>query len=455
MQRNLVRAYCVVITAVIVTMSAYALLALMLPGFTDVSSRTVNISMEFIGMITLLSFCPMILFNNSRSDHTLVFFTIVLLISVMLFLDLDHWDHLDDISPLNDGYLLSLEMCILVAVLFCFHVFSLMLNRIPLRIQDPRLLIPLLITLFAWAVSLAMFFTGFLTDPEMLENFFDDRGVMLYLVLSALLIVCSLHVNHLGDLHRKTKILLYLFSLAPGAGLLVEVLYTDIALFRVMISYAAILLFAVEFVYRSDLLLENEMQTRIRDDEALSLQLAPHFLFNSLSSIMNLPGNNERSIDALSSLGLYLRSSLDSVTLTRPIPFQIEVEQLKVLEELKVITYGDRLNVTYELLDRDFVIPSLTLRTILASYISNTLEKGQERLDVMVSSERVVGGHLVTINALGVDKDKLDNFEKDCFQTEEFAISKRVSLMCAGRVGRVVSPDGHVIISINIPGGRK
>ncbi|HEY0930904.1 MAG TPA: histidine kinase [Gemmatimonas sp.] len=126
---------------------------------------------------------------------------------------------------------------------------------------------------------------------------------------------------------------------------------------------------------------------RVRAElEALRGRLDPHFLFNTLHSLMALarldPARTEMALGQLSDL---LRYVLDSKRGAREqVQLADEVHLVRTYLALESLRYGDRLRVTIDIEEDalDFVVPSLTVQPIVENAIRHAI------------APRADGGHI-------------------------------------------------------------
>jgi two-component system LytT family sensor kinase len=128
-------------------------------------------------------------------------------------------------------------------------------------------------------------------------------------------------------------------------------------------------------------------QTRL---QMLSMQLQPHFLFNTLNTIAELvhehPADAERMIGGLSHL---LRETLHA-GLVDCVPVEQELALLDRYVEIQRARFGERLQVRVEVEDasaRRALVPSLLLQPLIENAIRHGIgtRAGAGRIDVVVS----------------------------------------------------------------------
>ncbi|NLI21166.1 MAG: histidine kinase [Clostridiales bacterium] len=152
--------------------------------------------------------------------------------------------------------------------------------------------------------------------------------------------------------------------------------------------------------------LENELtQSRIA---VMLSQIKPHFLFNALNSISALCLTDPIMADqAITSLSNYLRGNIRSLEQSAPVPFEQELDHIKYYVRLEQLRYGDKLRVVYAIETTDFVVPTLSLQTLVENAIRHGVSPRPEGGLVVVQTERADGGTLVRIidDGVGFDPD--------------------------------------------------
>ena len=120
------------------------------------------------------------------------------------------------------------------------------------------------------------------------------------------------------------------------------------------------------------LVLEQSRTDEIRAREVRNIisQLQPHFLYNTLASIQYLcRSDQQRAQTALGQFCSVMRGNMASVARRKKIPFEQELEHTKSYVDLEQLRFGDRLTVHYDIQATDFLIPALTLQSVVENSI--------------------------------------------------------------------------------------
>jgi two-component system sensor histidine kinase AlgZ len=110
--------------------------------------------------------------------------------------------------------------------------------------------------------------------------------------------------------------------------------------------------------------------------EALQARIRPHFLFNSMNTIVSLirsrPAEAERAVEDLSDL---FRAALGADN--RPSTLGSELELVRNYLEIEQLRLGDRLNVEFDVagLPDDLLVPGLLLQPLIENAIYHGIEQ--------------------------------------------------------------------------------
>lgn len=109
----------------------------------------------------------------------------------------------------------------------------------------------------------------------------------------------------------------------------------------------------------------------------LQAQIRPHFLFNTLNTIVSLSEiDTTRMTKLLDKFGHYLRNSFDMKNLEQVVPLQHELELLESYVYIEKERFGDRLQVKWEVDQvKDVKIPPLSLQTLVENAVNHGVLK--------------------------------------------------------------------------------
>jgi hypothetical protein len=126
--------------------------------------------------------------------------------------------------------------------------------------------------------------------------------------------------------------------------------------------------------------------------DALSMELNPHFLFNTLSAISGLVGQdrNGEAREVIQRLGELLRQTLGNGNGA----YNSVAREVELLEDylfIQRVRFSDRLRIVLEVADaaRECLIPSMLLQPLVENAIRHGVEPREGRGDVRIRVERI------------------------------------------------------------------
>ncbi len=141
-----------------------------------------------------------------------------------------------------------------------------------------------------------------------------------------------------------------------------------------------------------------ESELALAQVQILEMQLQPHFLFNTLNSIMVLiRGEPDLASRMVARLSEFLRLTLDSAGM-QEVPLRRELEFLDRYVQIERIRFGERLHVEQHIdpLLFDALVPNLILQPLVENAIRHGVAKRRGTAVIVVSVGRLDG--LLTIH---------------------------------------------------------
>ena len=173
------------------------------------------------------------------------------------------------------------------------------------------------------------------------------------------------------------SLLLYsLGTVEEGLGMLIEYLFRKGFAFRV-ITYGLLLAisYSVDYYqrFREREVSASQFEARLAEArlQVLTMQLQPHFLFNTLHAISSLMHKNVEAADEMiARLGELLRVTLESDGV-QEVPLRLELDLLQHYLDIEKIRLGDRLTVRMEIQPEmyDVPVPNLILQPLVENAI--------------------------------------------------------------------------------------
>lgn len=143
----------------------------------------------------------------------------------------------------------------------------------------------------------------------------------------------------------------------------------------------------------------------------LQSQIKPHFIFNTLNSIISFCRTDpEKARELLINFSSYLRRSFDFKDLENPITLEKELDLVKAYLAIEQARFPQKLKIEYKLIsDLNITVPPLILQPIVENAIRHGLMNKPSMGTVTISSE-LKGKQAVfkiTDDGIGIPKEKI------------------------------------------------
>ena len=201
----------------------------------------------------------------------------------------------------------------------------------------------------------------------------------------------------------------------------------------------------LQFVREHEQDLMAAQQARI-----IMTQIQPHFLFNTIATFKALCRKDpEKAGELADKFGTYLRQNLDSIDTTELIPFEKELEHTRLYTEIEMVRF-ENMRVDYDIKDKDFLIPSLTVQPLVENAIRHGVRIREEGI-ITVRSYLQAGNHVICIedNGIGFDPDRIDDDHKQHIGIRN--VRERIEMMCGGSLVIDSRRNEGTVATIRIP----
>lgn len=187
------------------------------------------------------------------------------------------------------------------------------------------------------------------------------------MILNAIIIIKNRDV-----LSKNEKWAFGIYIILPLIGLVIQIFtygfYT--LLYATILSAVAMFIFIVK--ERVEKYCEKEQENSEMRIKLMLSQIQPHFLYNSLNAIRELCRiNPEKARAAIGDFSEYLRGNMDSLSSNNPIHFSRELSHIETYLKLEKLRFGDDLKVVYDVEEKDFFLPPLTVQPLVENAVKH------------------------------------------------------------------------------------
>ena len=132
-------------------------------------------------------------------------------------------------------------------------------------------------------------------------------------------------------------------------------------------------------------------------------QIQPHFIFNILGTIRGLCRENpEQAWIGLGDFSSYLRANMNALTNEKFIPFEKELAHVEAYIRLEQMRMGDRLNVVYDIREKEFSLPPLMLQPLVENAVKHGLFYKANGGTIIIRSRQIDDNIILSVQDDGV-----------------------------------------------------
>ena len=323
--------------------------------------------------------------------------------------------------------------------------------------------------LVLWTIYFAMDISGLFTDAffYILPDKNYSRGPWFPLMLLPMLAIAILDLA--GVIQRRkrfsrTVFRSFLIALVPLTGVLFVHMFVDVV---VLVDICYIIFaypmfnFTLYDQIEQDLRRQREMaeqqheiaeqQLEIANQRAsiMVLQMRPHFIYNTLTSIYCLCSENpELAQQIVIDFTTYLRKNFAAVASAKPIPFSSELEHTRAYLAVEQARFSSSLRVDYDTPHTWFRIPPLTLQPIVENAIKHGRDPYAGLFCISIQTRKTDSGAEIVV------ADNGRGFNPDNGGEPHIAlknIQQRLALICGGSLTIKPNDGGGTVVTVTIP----
>ncbi len=211
----------------------------------------------------------------------------------------------------------------------------------------------------------------------------------------------------------RRKVSLFCIVLLPIIATVMEAYFGSVELMYIITFFSLLIIYGNFYVGRSEELLKKESELVKQRADILVSQIQPHFLYNALTSIMNIKGNPPDTMFAIADFGKYLRGNLDSLKQRAPIPVAKELDHVETFMILEQLSLGTGLELEMNIHDRNFLVPALSLQKLVEKCIENGYPPNNPKGKIILTTDETDNSHIVTVEDDGTGFDASAVLDKE------------------------------------------
>jgi len=165
---------------------------------------------------------------------------------------------------------------------------------------------------------------------------------------------------------------------------------------------------------------QKELEIKLKELElaesriaTMTSQIQPHFIYNALSAIKSMIRVSPKlAAETITEFSSYLRSNIDSLSITAPIDFEDELKHVETYLSIEQKRFRNKLIIEYDITVRDFKLPLLSIQPIVENAVRHGITSRKEsggtiEISVHEADESII--IKVTDDGAGFDTDQIIN----------------------------------------------
>ena len=179
------------------------------------------------------------------------------------------------------------------------------------------------------------------------------------------------------------------------------------------------------------------------------LQMRPHFIYNTMTSIYCLCDQNPKlARQLIMDFTTYLRKNFTAIASATPIPFSSELEHTRAYLAVEQAQYEDSLFVDYDTPHTCFRVPPLTLQPIVENAVKHGRDPYAGQFYISIRTQKTDSGSKIIVADNGRGFNTTDDSEP---HTALKNIQQRLEIMCGGNLTITPNDGGGTVVTVIIP----
>ncbi|MDO4540040.1 MAG: histidine kinase [Syntrophomonadaceae bacterium] len=304
-------------------------------------------------------------------------------------------------------------------------------------------------------VVLTQFFPIFYTiDAQNVYHRADLFWLSHAMGMVCLFLCAGLLCRHRAVLEPQEKAGLWAYIILPLGALLVQIFIYGLILLGLVNTISLVVIFLFLQAEQGRRLAEQENQLTQSAISIMLSQIQPHFLYNTLGAIHYLcKSDPDQAQAAVDDFATYLRGNMDSLKRTTPIPFDQELDHVRIYLSLEKMRCDEKLNIDYDLQATGFLLPALTVQPLVENAVKYGVGNKKGGGTVTLSSREYPDCYTVTISDDGAGYDPYATQADGRTHIGVSNVRDRLAAMCHGSLSIESSPGAGTTATIMIPKG--
>ncbi len=286
--------------------------------------------------------------------------------------------------------------------------------------------------------------------------------IMLIGIASGLTIACVIYEVICNKDSEARSILLSVIMLCGGCiadainyyvfHIPINIIFNICFIIFILLEIVKMIRFYISATRKAELAAHLETEL-LESKVALMLsQIQPHFLYNALTSIRQLCREDpNRAEQAVIDFSNFLRGNMDSLSTTKPIPFDRELVHLKRYLAIEKLRFEDKLEIIYDVKTTGFMIPALSIQPIVENAIRHGVMKKVSGGTIKIATEETDDTFILSVTDDGVGFDTENQYDDGLLHHGIANVRNRLKSICNGNLEVRSTPGEGTVTIITLP----
>ena len=248
----------------------------------------------------------------------------------------------------------------------------------------------------------------------------------------------------------KKRLIALLIYLLPMTAAIITHMFISVELFVIFgMALLAMIMFGLILSDNIEQYTRQQQEIARERTHALMLQIRPHFVYNTLTSIYcMIEDNPAKAKEVTGEFTNYLRSNFTAIAQDTPIPFTKELEHSKAYLAVEQARFEGQIFYEFDTPVINFRLPALTLQPIVENAVKHGLDPELDLLHIYVKTRQTNSGIEIIIENDGPDFNPT-NDNKPHIALDN--IRQRLEIMCNGTLDISPRNGGGTVVAVTIP----
>lgn len=278
--------------------------------------------------------------------------------------------------------------------------------------------------------------------------------LLLPLIILNIINIIALLVNFKFLSKRLKRAFIY-YIFIPLICMVVQIFIYGLLLTVIGTSLATMIMFRFVLLDQISQYVKNYEENATQQANIRVLQMRPHFIYNTLTSIYYLCDQDpKKAQQVILNFNTYLRKNFTALANENMILFNDELEHVKAYLAVEQVRFEDMLYVKYDIENTNFRLPSLTLQPIVENSVKYGVDPESDPLQIIISTKETDTSNIITVEDTGPGFDYDSGYLKSDTEKTHVAlknIKERLSMICNGTILSTKRDEGGTITIIEIP----